>query len=267
MGSTLQSDVALEGTGLHTGQNCQISLVPQSSGGIRLQIGSAQFPARWDYVLDTVRCTRLGVGGSSVATVEHLMSALWARRVTDLLIEVKSGQEIPALDGSAKEFLAAIDSVGLEPSETEPVRLSSIVEVADGDRTMSAMPGIGIATVETQLPWGPQRIELRIDDYDKEIAPARTYGLLREVEALRAQGLGLGGTLDNALILDENGYYNSPRFPDEPTRHKALDALGDLYLCGRRLDGFDLVAKQSGHALAVRLAQAVGERLAEQGDS
>ncbi len=244
---------------------------------ILLRKGAHTLPARWDYVVDTTRATVLGDGEVKICTVEHLMAALWMTGITHCVIEVLQGNEIPILDGSALEFVKAIcphppallsHTVG-EGGSTPPLPRQGrraggegLFQVRHADRylALSLSGDTLFGYIQFPEPLGVQAGAFPIESALTEIAPARTFGFLREVEALRAQGLALGGALENALVIDETGYHNPARFEDEPLRHKLLDALGDLYLSGVYLRRFTLVAVKPGHALNVQLARALAQR-------
>ncbi len=260
LANTLRAPVEFDGVGLHTGEHCRIRLHPSEAGEVKVRIGSVEFPARWDYVVDTHRATVLGHEGTILSTVEHLLSALWALRIGSVVIEVLQGREVPILDGSALPFLEALEAVGVVPCDgcyQHP--MPTAVSVAEGDRALVLLPGNETAWggITLPSPFFYQVGLFDLSDYREQIAPARTFGFLHEVEALRQQGLAQGGSLENALILDENGYYNKARFRDEPLRHKLLDCLGDLMLCGVCLCKFQLVAYAPGHRLNRELAQRV----------
>ncbi|BCW95982.1 MAG: UDP-3-O-acyl-N-acetylglucosamine deacetylase [Fimbriimonadales bacterium] len=263
---------------------------------ITIRKGNSVFPARWDYVVDTTRATVLGDGGVRVSTVEHLMAALWMTGVTHGVIELLQGEEIPILDGSAQPFVealrAALTPLPPLPTSAEEPRAAltplpplptgwergnpqlpspacgrgaggegALVQARHADRYLGLSFG-GDALfgyIDFPAPLGVQAGAFALSDALQQIAPARTFGFLREVEALRQQGLALGGALENALVIDETGYHNPARFEDEPLRHKLLDVLGDLYLCGVRLTGFTLVAVKPGHALNVQLARQIAQ--------
>lgn len=260
LANTLRAPVEFDGVGLHTGEPCRVRLHPSEGGGVRVRIGRVEFPARWDYVVDTRRATVLGHAGATISTVEHLLSALWALRIGSVVIEQLQGREVPILDGSALPFLEALEATGVVSCEGwYQYPLPTGVSVSEGDRVLTLLPddetAIGFITLPP--PFYHQAGVFDLSGYREQIAPARTFGFLHEVEALRQQGLAQGGSLENALILDENGYYNSARFRDEPLRHKLLDCLGDLMLCGVCLRRFQLVAYAPGHRLNRELAQKV----------
>jgi UDP-3-O-[3-hydroxymyristoyl] N-acetylglucosamine deacetylase len=268
---------------------------------ITIRKGAQRFPARWDYVVDATRATVLGNGATCISTVEHLMAALWITGITHCEIELLRGNEIPILDGSALPFVEVLERVKAgdlpsppllrgerevgsaltpSPSPTAWERgvgfpLSRLAGEGDkgGEGTFfqarQADRYLGLAFggdalfgyIDFPAPLGVQAGAFPLAAAAEQIAPARTFGFLREVEALRQQGLALGGALENALVIDETGYHNPARFEDEPLRHKLLDVLGDLYLCGARLTGFTLVAIKPGHALNVQLARQVAQAL------
>ena len=292
--ATVRETVRFEGVGLHTGELCRIALHPVSEArtpcAITLRKGTSVFPARWDYVVDTTRATVLSDGATRIGTVEHLMAALWMTGITHCEIEVLQGNEIPILDGSALPFVEALQAVKagigvLPPSSRFPPLCEGN---RTGDRTEWVPPACGgnlkegvtlesrradrylglsfggsvlFGYIDFPAPLGVQAGAFPLAAAAEQIAPARTFGFLREVEALRQQGLAQGGALDNALVIDETGYHNPARFEDEPLRHKLLDVLGDLYLCGARLTGFTLVAIKPGHTLNVQLARQVAQTI------
>jgi UDP-3-O-[3-hydroxymyristoyl] N-acetylglucosamine deacetylase len=288
--ATVRETVRFEGVGLHTGELCRIAIHPASEAhtpcAITLRKGTSVFPARWDYVVDTTRATVLGDSATRISTVEHLMAALWITGITHCDIEVLQGNEIPILDGSALPFVEALQAVkivmeklppslrfpplreGNQPNAVPPAGRGNLkegvmIEARHADRYLGLSFGGGVlfGYIDFPAPLGVQAGAFPLADAAAQIAPARTFGFLREVEALRQQGLALGGALDNALLIDETGYHNPARFEDEPLRHKLLDVLGDLYLCGARLTGFTLVAIKPGHALNVQLARQVAQAI------
>jgi UDP-3-0-acyl N-acetylglucosamine deacetylase len=288
--ATVRETVRFEGVGLHTGELCRIALHPVSEArtpyAITLRKGTSVFPARWDYVVDTTRTTVLGDGATRVSTVEHLMAALWITGITHCDIEVLQGDEIPILDGSALPFVEALQAVktgigvlppssrfpplreGNQPNAVPPAGRGNLkegvmIEARHADRYLGLSFGGSVlfGYIDFPAPLGVQAGAFPLAAAAEQIAPARTFGFLREVEALRQQGLAQGGALDNALVIDETGYHNPARFEDEPLRHKLLDVLGDLYLCGARLTGFTLVAIKPGHTLNVQLARQVAQTI------
>ena len=288
--ATVRETVRFKGVGLHTGELCRIAIHPVSEVrtpcAITLRKGASVFPARWDFVVDPTRATVLGDGATRISTVEHLMAALWITGITHCEIEVLQGNEIPILDGSALPFVQALGAVkivmeklppslrfpplreGNQPNAVPPAGRGNLkegvmIEARCADRYLGLSFGGGVlfGYIDFPAPLGVQAGAFPLAAAAEQIAPARTFGFLREVEALRQQGLAQGGALDNALLIDETGYHNPARFEDEPLRHKLLDVLGDLYLCGARLTGFTLVAIKPGHALNVQLAQQAAQAI------
>jgi len=288
--ATVRETVRFEGVGLHTGELCRIALHPVSEArtpyAITLRKGTSVFPARWDYVVDTTRATVLSDGATRIGVVEHLMAALWITGITHCVIEVLQGNEIPILDGSALPFVEALQAVktgigvlppssrfpplreGNQPNAVPPAGRGNLkegvmIEARHADRYLGLSFGGSVlfGYIDFPAPLGVQAGAFPLAAAAEQIAPARTFGFLREVEALRQQGLAQGGALDNALVIDETGYHNPARFEDEPLRHKLLDVLGDLYLCGARLTGFTLVAIKPGHTLNVQLARQVAQTI------
>lgn len=201
---------------------------------------------------------------ASVATVEHLLAALAASGVDDSVVVVQ-GAELPVLDGSAGPFVEAIEATGLVARDgARPVaRAKARVRVEEGDRWIAAEPADVLAidyTIDFAHPAiGRQRHrcdELTSEWFRRELAPARTFGFLRDVDALRAAGLARGASLDNTVVFDERGVRNPEplRYPDEPVRHKALDLVGDLALLGAPLRA-RITAHKAGHALHHRLVR------------
>jgi len=288
--ATVRETVRFEGVGLHTGETCRVAIHPVAAANapcaITIRKGASVFPARWDFVVDTTRATVLGDGATRISTVEHLMAALWITGITHCEIEVLQGNEIPILDGSALPFVQALGAVkivmeklppslrfpplreGNQPNAVPPAGRGNLkegvmIEARCADRYLGLSFGGGVlfGYIDFPAPLGVQAGAFPLAAAAEQIAPARTFGFLREVEALRQQGLAQGGALDNALVIGETGYHNPARFEDEPLRHKLLDVLGDLYLCGARLTGFTLVAIKPGHALNVQLARQVAQAI------
>jgi UDP-3-O-[3-hydroxymyristoyl] N-acetylglucosamine deacetylase len=254
--TTLRDALAFEGVGLHTGAPSRVRLIPAPAGtGLRFRLNDAvEFPARGEYVVETVRATVLGCGEHRVSTVEHVLSALLGCGVDNVVIAV-DGPEIPVEDGSAKVFADAIESVGLRTLPQARVRwLPTKPHVfRDGEKLLVVVPAASFRvrmTVDYPAPIGAQYVETEIEPetYRAEIAPARTFGYRHEVEALRARGLAQGGTLDNAVVFDTDGPMMPLRAPNEPARHKVLDLVGDFALLGA-YPQCEVIAIKSGHKL------------------
>jgi UDP-3-O-[3-hydroxymyristoyl] N-acetylglucosamine deacetylase len=256
---TLRETLVFEGVGLHTGVPSRVRLVPQPPGtGIRFRLdGAVEFPAHAEYVVDTERATVVGCEGKRVTTVEHLLSALCGMEIDNVLVDVE-GPEIPVGDGSSLVFAEAIEQSGRAPQGT-PASWFAVDEprwYRDGASLLVVLPAdewrIRFA-VDYELPIGAQYYDGAIDPgrYRAEIAPARTFGYLHEVEALLERGLARGGTLDNALVFAPDGPLTPLRASNEVVAHKVLDLIGDLALLGAR-PRCEFVAVKSGHKLHAR---------------
>ena len=269
---TLKSLVRATGVGLHTGQRINLALRPaQPDTGIvfrRVDLPTpVDIPARADLVGDTRLSSCLVHQDVKVYTVEHLMSALAGMGVDNAYVDL-DGPEVPIMDGSAAAFVLLIQQAGLEeqPVPKRFLRVKRKVEVSDGDKWARLEPYEGLrlqfSIVFNHPVIDRTRQSVNVDfaetSYLKEIARARTFGFMQDVEQLRENGLALGGGLDNALVLDEFRLLNADglRFADEFIRHKVLDAIGDLYLLGRPLLGA-FSAHKSGHALNNKLLRAL----------
>jgi len=261
---TLKSLVSATGVGLHTGQKVRMSLRPaQPDTGVvfrRIDLPSAaDVPARADLVGETRLCSCLVSGNTKIYTIEHLMSALAGLGVDNVYVDL-DGPEVPIMDGSAAPFALLIQQAGIEEQGAPKrfLRVKKRIEARDGDKWAVLEPYEGfklsfsivydhpvIEKSNTSLT-----VDFAVTSYLKEVARARTYGFVHEVESLRQSGLALGGGLENAVVLDEHRVLNAEglRYGDEFIRHKILDAIGDLYLLGRPfLAAFS--AHKSGHAL------------------
>jgi UDP-3-O-[3-hydroxymyristoyl] N-acetylglucosamine deacetylase len=223
-------------------------------------------PAAWDHVVETTLCTTIGnAHGVKVGTVEHLMSALAGCAIDNAAIEI-DGPEVPIMDGSAAPFVSLIESAEVveQPLPRRVIRILQPVRVEDGDRSVSLVPGIGFS-MSFEIDFNSsavsrQSISIGLGNgtFKEEIAGARTFGFLHEVEMLRAAGLARGGSLDNAVVISGDKVLNEGglRFADEFVRHKVLDAMGDLYLAGAPIIGaFSGIC--SGHAANNRLLHAL----------
>lgn len=262
---TLKREVGCTGIGLHTGKLVRLRLRPAPAGHgiqfLRTDV-SVVIPARLANLARLDHATTLSADGVSIETVEHLLSALHGLGVDDVLIEV-DGPEVPILDGSAAPFVILIHEVGLRPLQAprEYLKVLAPVEVVRGAKSVRLLPSDQLRVSYTIGFDHPllrhQAVSLRItpEAYAEQVAPARTFGFLRDVEALRRSGLALGGSLENAVVIGESGVLNNKlRYEDEFARHKVLDAIGDLALLGHPLLAH-LEADKAGHALHAALAQ------------
>jgi UDP-3-O-[3-hydroxymyristoyl] N-acetylglucosamine deacetylase len=269
---TLKTTIKTTGVGLHTGARVEIVLRPAAPDtGIvfhRVDLTvPVTLPADALHVGDTRLSSTLTHDGASISTVEHLMSALAGLGVDNLHVDV-AGPEIPILDGSAGPFVFLLQSAGIVEQEAPKhyLRILSPVEVKDGDKwaRFEAYNGFKLDfTIDFPHPmFGSENrnvvIDFALHSYVKEVARARTFGFMQEVEAMRAAGLGLGGSLQNAIVLDEFSVLNSEglRYDNEFVKHKVLDAIGDLYLLGHPLIG-QYTAFKSGHGLNNAVARAL----------
>jgi UDP-3-O-[3-hydroxymyristoyl] N-acetylglucosamine deacetylase len=269
---TLADEVRLEGVGLHTGEWGRLRIRPAGPGeGVFFLRGGHRVPALASHVAPSARCTRLAAGDVEVLTPEHVLAALYGLGIDNACLELE-GTEVPILDGSALPFAAAIRQVGIIPqaAAARQFRLPRPVWVAEGERHVLALPADRLAlTVATDFgrPYaGPALLMLDfppdtdtdkgLDPFVWGLAPARTFCFLDEVGAILAAGLGAGGSLENALVLSEQGPSSPLRFEDEPIRHKALDLLGDLALLGGRLLAH-VIAVKAGHALHTAAAEQI----------
>jgi UDP-3-O-[3-hydroxymyristoyl] N-acetylglucosamine deacetylase len=264
---TLRRSVGCTGIGLHGGRTVRLELRPAPAGhGVsfrRTDVG-VEIKASLENLARLDHATTLSSDGVSIDTVEHLLAALHALGVDDARVDV-SAAEVPILDGSAAPWVILIHEAGLKPQAAPRQYLKVLrpIEVVRGAKHARLLPSDHLRVSYTIGFDHPllrhQALSLRItpDAFAEEIAPARTFGFLRDVELLRRNGLALGGSLDNAIVIGESGVLNNkPRFDDEFVRHKMLDAVGDLALLGHPLVGHLDVA-YGGHALHAALAQAL----------
>src|SRR5262245_16412294 len=268
---TLKSLIKAAGVGLHTGEKVRMALrpAPIDTGIVfrRVDLASpVDIPARAELVGEARLASTLVKGDAKVYTVEHLMSALGGLGVVNVYVDLDA-PEVPIMDGSALPFVLLLQQAGIE-EQGAPKRFARVkrrVEVKDGDKWARLDPYEGYKlsfSIDFKHPVIDRStqsvsVDFAETSYLKEIARARTFGFMHEVEALRESGLALGGGLDNAVVLDEFRVLNSDglRFADEFIRHKLLDAVGDLYLLGRPLLGA-FSAHKSGHAINNRLLRA-----------
>jgi UDP-3-O-[3-hydroxymyristoyl] N-acetylglucosamine deacetylase len=259
---TLKHAIRCSGIGMHSGCKVAMALRPAAPDrGIvfhRSDLGGdATLAASWDCAVETPLCTSLqNDKGVTVATVEHLMSALYGCGIDNAVIEL-DGPEVPAMDGSAAPFVFLLECAGTV-SHDVPRRALKIlrrIAVQDAEQQASLSPGHGL-TIHFEIDFESPAIGHQdwSGTYKREVARARTFGFLSEAEALRARGLALGGSLENAVIIDGDRVVNEGglRFHNEFVRHKVLDMIGDLYLAGGPILGH-ASSLRGGHALTVRL--------------
>ena len=268
---TIRRQVSLEGIGLHSGEPVKLTLSPAAADtGILFRAADGTLvPADIEHVVDGRAATTLGAFGVRVRTVEHLMAAAAALGIDNFVADV-SAEEVPALDGSAKPFVDLLYSAGgvTLPVPRRPITLREPVRVGDGSRWLEIAPSDVFRisyTLDNPHPVvGCQVVSLDVSEsvFVDELAPARTYGFLKDVAAMRKNGLARGGSLDNAVVVGKRSVLNdSLRFENEFVRHKMLDLVGDLWLLGRPLTGH-ITARNAGHALNHELVAAMKEALA-----
>ncbi len=265
---TISKPVLLEGIGLHTGQPSRITLSPAPANtGIVFRASDVHrtpIHACPEHVVDARFATTLGVKGARVQTVEHLLAATAALGIDNLFVAV-DGDEIPAVDGSARPFVEILYAAGKAtlPIPRRPLVIEKPIRVGDDTRWLRVLPADSFRisyTLDLDHPAvGTQILSFTCTEptFVKELAPARTYGFLKDVGTLRKNGLAKGGSLENAVVVGRRTVLNgSLRYQDEFVRHKILDLIGDLALLGRPLVGH-VVARNAGHALNHRLALAI----------
>ena len=269
---TLKNVIRATGVGLHSGEKVFLTLRPApADAGIvfrRIDLDPVvEIPARAELVTETVLCTGLSSGAGKVMTVEHLMSALAGLGVDNCYIDL-SAPEVPIMDGSAGPFVFLLQSAGFVEQDAPKrfIRIKRPVEVRDGDKIARFEPHDGFRigfTVQFDHPAIPAaqsraEVEFSTSSYVKEVSRARTFGFMRDLEYMRERNLGLGGSMDNAIVLDEFRVLNDDglRYADEFVRHKILDAVGDLDLAGHPIIGA-YEGYKSGHALNNQLVRAL----------
>lgn len=272
---TLKTQVKTTGVGLHSGVKVEMTLRPAAAGtGILFRRVDLDPPVDISVdaykVTDTRLCSALTVDKAKVATVEHLMSALAGLGIDNIVIDL-TGPEVPILDGSAAPFVFLLQSAGIEElnAPKQFVRILEPIEVKEGDKWVRLSPYDGFRvdfTIDFDHPVFEQSSQVVSVDFDRtsyirEVARARTFGFMHEVEMLRNNNLALGGSLDNAIVMDEYRILNADglRYDDEFVKHKVLDAIGDFYMIGKPIIG-RLEAHKSGHALNNQLLRALMER-------
>jgi UDP-3-O-[3-hydroxymyristoyl] N-acetylglucosamine deacetylase / 3-hydroxyacyl-[acyl-carrier-protein] dehydratase len=275
--NTLGAEVEVRGTGLHTGRDTVVRCRPAGSGtGVRFQridlAGSDSFPATVDQVEATERRTSIGKGDRTVHTVEHLMAAVGALQVDDMLVEI-DGPELPILDGSFAPYLDLLERAGVVEQEGEPrvYTVDAPFTVATGEASYVVSPAPCLRVTAT-VEWEHPLIGRQTGSYDitaagfrRDLAAARTFGFVREVDALRAKGLLKGGSTESAVVLSEVGVVDGElRWPDEFVRHKAGDIVGDLALVGGRVRAH-VIATRPSHEGNVLLARTLVRTAAQSG--
>ena len=267
---TIRKDVSLAGTGIHSGEFATITLRPGNvNTGIRFRRldldGCPEIPATLSHVVGTELGTSLANGDAQVNTVEHVMASLAAAQVDNAIIDL-DGQEVPIRDGSFQDYVYALRDVGFKSQEVKPkvVRVKTKVTTTGGDgQSYSATMNMGLTVVASidfdHSAIGRQSGEFSIDleNFETELASARTFGFKKDEEELHDRGLALGASLDNTVVLGQDGVMGGElRFPNEFLRHKVGDLIGDLALLGARIEA-RIVAERPSHAGNIELAKAL----------
>jgi UDP-3-O-[3-hydroxymyristoyl] N-acetylglucosamine deacetylase len=272
---TINTTVSITGIGLHSGIYTTVELQPARAGSgitfVRSDLHRLRIPALQASTTALDHATTVGKDDVQVGTVEHLLSALMACGITDVDIHI-DGPEVPIIDGSAVPFMHLIDAAGVRDLGTEiPVlRLRQPVEIVEGDKSIRITPSNRLI-IKYKIDFDHPVIgresfhfDFGHDSFLRKIAPARTFGFMRDVEKLRAAGLARGGSVENAVVLDDRRVVNGPlRFKDEFVRHKILDLVGDLALIGRPVVG-EITAYKAGHAMHSRFVAAILQAASQQ---
>ncbi len=269
---TIKKETELSGIALHCGAKTKIVFKPGNpkSGIVFVRAdlpGRPRIRASPAKVSDTKRGTTLSAGAARIQVVEHVLAAIFALGISDIEIEV-AGPEPPALDGSALPYFRALKEVGIVvlEEENQPITVFREIVIQKEGSLICASPSdrfsVSFVVDFPDTIVGGQKLSLEINEetFEREIAPARTFGFIEEVENLKRAGLALGASLDNALAISSSGYINEPRFKDEVVRHKILDLIGDLGLLGRPVNAH-VVAERSNHRLNIELASALERKI------
>lgn len=258
---TTQKEVHISGIGIHSGKHVDLRLRPSSLGKIvfrRTDLGNLEFPLDWRKI-EAKNNISLVYKGYKIQTLEHLLAVLYILGINSLIIEVE-GDEIPIMDGSASPLVQSILKAGVDvlPQKKKSIKILKPFTIQEKEAYVSFFPDrecrmtYFIEFDHPAIKRQERSFLIDLENFIKEIAPARTFGFLKDVPDLRAQGLTLGGSLENAVVLDEKAVINGPlRFPDEFVRHKILDFIGDLSLTGHPLIGH-FKAHKAGHNLHLK---------------
>lgn len=256
-------EISYSGIGLHTGKECKVTLRPapadtgivfyRTDRGIMIKLHPLA-------VVDTAFATTIGYNGTRIKTIEHLMSAISGLEIDNLYIDVE-GPEIPAFDGSSVKIVEILLECGFshQNAHKKYVEITSPISFSDGSASISAIPFAGRRFTQilefgnNLLPRQEITLDLSHETFIRDVAPARTFGFLKDVEMLRQNGLAKGGTLENAVVIDGEKILNPSglRFADEFVRHKVLDCIGDLAVAGLPIKGH-IIAERSGHSTNIK---------------
>lgn len=275
MQHTIRRSIEFSGIGLHTGCNINLRILPAAENtGITFVrkdiLGAPSIKAEASKVVATSYATSLGYKGVNVSTIEHLMAALYCLGVDNAVVEL-DGPEVPIMDGSSAQFVEMIDAVGLSALNAPKnfLVVKKPIKVVDGDKYVLLLPPDDMEfTIDYSIDFSHPFLKKQTftglfsrDVFKHEVGNARTFGFLRDVEMMRANGLAKGGSLDNAIVIGDTDILNEEglRYPDEFVRHKVLDLMGDISLVGFPVLGH-LIAHRSGHALNHRLVTEIFKR-------
>ncbi|HTY12638.1 MAG TPA: UDP-3-O-acyl-N-acetylglucosamine deacetylase [Candidatus Omnitrophota bacterium] len=250
---TIGREFVLEGIGIHSGVPCVAHFRPAKPDcGIYFILNGEKIPAN----LASVTGTRRGTSLSGLHVVEHILAAACGLGITNLEIELSS-PEPPILDGSALPFLQALKKASIVEQEfrVPVIKVAQKISVKDKSASLTVLPYRGFKVhFMIEFPYIGRQEFAYTGDFEGAIAPARTFGLIEELESLKKEGLAKGASFNNSLAIGQNGYVNPARFPDEPVRHKVLDLIGDLSLVSCSIEG-EIIAVKSGHKLNIELAR------------
>jgi UDP-3-O-[3-hydroxymyristoyl] N-acetylglucosamine deacetylase len=259
---TIKKEIVVAGVGIHTGRPVELRLRPSDSGKIIFRRTDLdEFECSLDpRQVESKNCTMFVSKKGKILTLEHLLAVLWVYGIDSLIVEL-NGEEIPIMDGSALHFVHAVHQAGIRdlPQRKSSIKITQRFLIQENDASISAAPDSELKVtyhIHFEHPCIKHQelsISVNPENFKREIAPARTFGFLKEVPGLHAQGLAIGGSLKNAVVLDETRVVNGPlRFPDEFVRHKILDFIGDLSLMCSPVTGH-FIAKKAGHALHLKM--------------
>jgi UDP-3-O-[3-hydroxymyristoyl] N-acetylglucosamine deacetylase len=266
--ATIINEWKINGIGLHTGQQVNVTGKPASDGyGIIFVVDNVEIPALAEFVDDTTRCTRIANNGASLRTIEHLMAAIYLSGITDIRIEV-DGPELPALEGAAKIWFETLRQAGIKYLDGEVLTVTLNCDIAETGNSKIVVEESDCLELFAEITIPDTRItnmlaggDISDADVMENILSARTYGLEREVRYLLENGLAKGGSLDNAVVITETGYLNDDVRENEPAWHKVLDLLGDIALTGFYMRG-KITATRSGHYSHVEMAKKLRSKYA-----
>lgn len=268
---TIKAEISYEGIGLHKGNNIKLHLIPSNGGGIvfkrvDLENGKNEIKLELNNTFDLTRGTNLKNNfGTTVYTIEHFLSALYILGITDLIVEL-GDNELPICDGSARVFIEEIEKVGTRDLEedVEELIIKEPIYLTKGDKHIIALPYDGYKVTytikfdHTFLKCQMLELEINLENYKNNIANARTFGFDYEIEYLKKNNLALGGTLENAIVIEKDGVMNPGglRYKDEFVRHKMLDLIGDFKVLNKPIKGH-IIAIKAGHALDIEFANLI----------